>query len=1019
MSSSGGNDMDALNLDDLFLGGGGGGGGAAGDVGEVDVSDALFGDMDLDLGGNMDFFRMESGGSGRGGGGGEGALNEVDFGGSIEALGGRSSASSIEQSILGGPSAAASRGKKKHRTARSNPHLDAIEKQKEEQAAKTKLSALAMEAKLLQSEILPMEAKRKRRKSKKPYDDFSKPHDDDEEYVPEGGGGGGSGAIPATKKGKRSSSKKSKSSGLDSSERSSSSYGLSSLASQILQPSLSTEETEQARQRTLQKAQEAASKFGLRPSKRQFYPYMPQLPPEVDPKKRGKKDHPLLEKLNAHTLIGHGGSGGTHPPGSGRSISTDGALYQLFDRHLGTLSDGHGERHPEETLQSSLAATLKIVGPLASKEKKATSGKAREKMIQELGKLYLANMRQSAFLRQNLWNMERWCGAHLTKAELKSVGSTQRREVEWVVRMLQRERRGRQVAAEERRTGFFGGKRRLVNPDPLAPPDPQRQEGGHTHGGPDGAPVVSVRIKVKGSFGGWRDKSGTKLHARLWCPPSWTLALKRAGGVASGSGELVPVSAPSRLDWSSVDKKVMEAAASELVRPELLPRKKAPVPKAEATKAVTGPAGVEKGATGEKKKPSRKRKTKDAASTVGVVAPATGPKKPKNLIIPHVPSRTEPRFRPAVLAPSSAAAAGSGKPTAAEKDSADVHAQRHRLLQFLYRQVLHPSISPKERRQRLAHEITSTLQRLEGARASRQTPQMEEIQRQVEALQDAYAKDKEKHYMSNTDGMWKWMERNNYFGDVEKAQDVHDGLERCWPPEFHEECVAEEGHWGSLPPVHVVAEEEGDGESSEGQGPQQSSPLFDRLQSLLVEVDGESEDGEEDEDLISSLPPYSPEEFIHGPKSDKANEHSDEDGATLDVSALSLDQRTYIQLRTIGLASKNMPPLLQSRDRNLNGASNPLNEGESIDAILPKMKSRLSALHGQNNADTSALQRKALLHVAESRKKPKAHDPEAVLAKYKQLMKAQKEEKLKSIIPRTSGRPKTDSTKFDDEWLPW
>ena len=156
--------MDALNLDDLFLGGGGGGGGAAGDVGEVDVSDALFGDMDLDLGGNMDFFRMESGGSGRGGGGGEGALNEVDFGGSIEALEGRSSASSIEQSILGGPGATASRGKKKHRTARSNPHLDAIEKQKEEQAAKTKLSALAMEAKLLQSEILPMEAKRKRRK---------------------------------------------------------------------------------------------------------------------------------------------------------------------------------------------------------------------------------------------------------------------------------------------------------------------------------------------------------------------------------------------------------------------------------------------------------------------------------------------------------------------------------------------------------------------------------------------------------------------------------------------------------------------------------------------------------------------------------------------------------------------------------------------------------------------------------------------------------------------------------------
>jgi len=326
---------------------------------------------------------------------------------------------------------------------------------------------------------------------------------------------------------------------------------------------------------------------------------------------------------------------------------------------------------------------------------------------------------------------------------------------------------------------------------------------------------------------------------------------------------------------------------------------------------------------------------------------------------------------------------------------------------------------------------------------------MHDIQKQLQELQSIYKEDMEivpEH--CNTIGMWNWMKKNNYFDKLDKMEDVYDGLGGCWQPELEERqsCLEEEeGCWGNLalpPPAKVLAEVvEDEGSVGENSSAKESSPLFDRLQSLLVEVD-EGSDGEEEDDdddyLISSLPDFSPEEFIHGPNNNSqalapitTPDDTAPDDAMLDVSALKLDQRTYIQLRaavlvdaTTTLCYDDAPSSFTSTIKTTKTTTtmNENNNKESIDTILSKMKSHLSTLHVQTNTNVASLQRKALSQVTRaSRRQRRESDDETILTRYKQLQKLQleqREEKQRQL--RTSGRVKTGSNKFDGEqWLPW
>jgi hypothetical protein len=287
------------------------------------------------------------------------------------------------------------------------------------------------------------------------------------------------------------------------------------------------------------------------------------------------------------------------------------------------------------------------------------------------------------------------------------------------------------------------------------------------------------------------------------------------------------------------------------------------------------------------------------------------------------------------------------------------------------------------------------------------------------------------------------MEHTNYFKEIDEKDDVKqeledylgehddkgDTLEADETLESKGRVVSEEGtYWGSSMKRRRVSsvgygddEEEKEEESHESNDNVESSPLFDRLQSLLVEVDGSDDEDEndDDDDLIASLPPFSTNEFIHGPSSSSGgggNDVAHDNKEMIDVSALSLDQRTFIQLRAAGLINTKTHPSRVLK-RGVSSSSIPENsDGESISLILQRMKSRLTSLQNESHVDIKTLQRKALLHVKQaSERKQKEREDDAVLSKYRQLQKEQKEEKK-----RSSSRAKAGSNKFRDgeEWLP-
>jgi len=177
-----------------------------------------------------------------------------------------------------------------------------------------------------------------------------------------------------------------------------------------------------------------------------------------------------------------------------------------------------------------------------------------------------------------------------------------------------------------------------------------------------------------------------------------------------------------------------------------------------------------------------------------------------------------------------------------------------------------------------------------------------------------------------------------------------------------------------------------------------------------------------------NLPSYSPQQFVHGPKE---NLNSD-NNAVLDVSALTLDQRTFIQLRAARLIDSSTvpdnPPLVlddESSSRSSSPRSSDYFNDESVDTVLQSMKSHLSSLHVDINNSVATLQRVALSYASNTpARQQKERDEEAVLAKYRQYqnaLKQQKDEKAeKEEKRRISGRIKTGSYKVDGEvWLPW
>jgi hypothetical protein len=307
---------------------------------------------------------------------------------------------------------------------------------------------------------------------------------------------------------------------------------------------------------------------------------------------------------------------------------------------------------------------------------------------------------------------------------------------------------------------------------------------------------------------------------------------------------------------------------------------------------------------------------------------------------------------------------------------------------------------------------------------SKQIAKAQEIQKEVMALESIYKQDLETvPETANTIGLWHWLEEANYFREVKK-EDVHDTLHVVISPSFEvDDDVYDDGKlWGDLlPPVNVHSIGQDCGRTAEEKpSAMEQSPLFDCLQSLLVEVDGSGDEDSScnDDDLFSNIPPFTMEQLINGP--DSTGSSSDET-LMLDVSELSLEQRTYIQLRAAGLIDTSMSsstaPRLVEEDVTSRKRSAPTSTSD-VEEVIERMKQDLTKLQTETSTAASALQRVALSFASQSSKrKRREREQESILSKYRHLQMEQREQRDKR---RVSVRVKTGPNKFDGtNWLPW
>ena len=470
-------------------------------------------------------------------------------------------------------------------------------------------------------------------------------------------------------------------------------------------------------------------------------------------------------------------------------------------------------------------------------------------------------------------------------------------------------------------------------------------------------PTVTLKVKVR--VPGWRDKSGRKLVGRLEPPKEWTVAFERAKILARKRREEAAADKVKK----SVKPVVLEAAAAEVLQSHVLLQLKE-----SQEKKTTLPAAETQ--TAKKKAPPRKRKS----STVSTTSNSTK-------------KRTTPVPKAATPAPS-----------LDNEQQSLTRAQQLRLIQVLKTNILHPLLSPTERRTMLSNEISSTIERFESAQTSKQMAKAKEIQNEIAALEEIYKKDFEIMHEANIVGLWKWLESTGHFKEI-KEEDICDALESALDATSNVGDSIDGGKlWGVMvPPANVKTKAQ-----NENPNEIEQSPLFDCLQSLLVEVDGSDEFG--DDELLANLPPYTKDQILNGP--DYTESSNDE---VLDVSQLSLDQRTYLQLRAAGLISVSaIPP---ETTCGFAGKDSSSLVTISVDSVIEKMKSDLSKLQSINSSASSELQSAALSHLAESSKQQKlTHEQESILAKYHKLKKEKNELSEKR---RISNRVKNGPAKFD------
>lgn len=247
------------------------------------------------------------------------------------------------------------------------------------------------------------------------------------------------------------------------------------------------------------------------------------------------------------------------------------------------------------------------------------------------------------------------------------------------------------------------------------------------------------------------------------------------------------------------------------------------------------------------------------------------------------------------------------------------------------------------------------------------------------------------HAMTNED-FWEMSTALSHWQNQSK-QDIIADLSPVWQPELSKRKM----HW-SEPPTPVIIKSKNGANSTDGP---KSGSIFSRLQSLLVEEDvddndedSSDEDADDDDDDVVSIVGM--------------NESNEKDSGLVDFSELSLDQRTYIQLRSIHLIDQSLLPSMVASVVEKEESEAPKFVHDSIDATIRKMQMKLSDKHKENNARVAILKRLAIDETSNVRSRDE--EEMAIITKFNNLSKN------KSDKVHTIQKLKVDVDA--DEWVP-
>jgi hypothetical protein len=301
-------------------------------------------------------------------------------------------------------------------------------------------------------------------------------------------------------------------------------------------------------------------------------------------------------------------------------------------------------------------------------------------------------------------------------------------------------------------------------------------------------------------------------------------------------------------------------------------------------------------------------------------------------------------------------------------------------------------LRPAQRRQRISESVATKAELLEARiRESEQSRRQVLLRRQAE-LQKVVD---DGEVVVHTSAMWQWIEKSPYFAPFTE-EDIKEVLRVAWTPE-----TSLRGLYRSNTP-QIEPEQNPCLERPE-------DSVFDKLQSLLIDEDGESGEADDDDPVLQMW--YRSSEGV----SMVLPNH----GSVSDVSELSVDERTYLVLQSVGLIPNSVPPPSESSASSTN-ANNPSRtvsalEGnrDEIDELIAMMSTDLDSVCNLNSMRAAFLEAtaKAYLETWEVRKKKTEEDNNSI-AKCIQILKKSKENKTKSSR-------KSAGVRKDEDWIPW